>query len=101
MFLVDMRKSMADHFFICDPELMRRSYVFLIGRQVSKRRTIGQGVFGFREIVGEEFMTMFLSVFSRMVQNRHNWSGIYQINPNYFVKHTYSFLIRIFIFGYL
>ncbi|EMS59525.1 hypothetical protein CFC21_036941 [Triticum aestivum] len=28
--------------------------------QVSKRRTIGQGVFGFREIVGEEFMTMFL-----------------------------------------
>uniref|UniRef100_A0A453CBW7 Uncharacterized protein n=1 Tax=Aegilops tauschii subsp. strangulata TaxID=200361 RepID=A0A453CBW7_AEGTS len=36
--------------------------------RVSWRRTIGQGVFGFREIVGEEFMTMFLSVFSSMVQ---------------------------------
>uniref|UniRef100_M8AH74 Uncharacterized protein n=1 Tax=Aegilops tauschii TaxID=37682 RepID=M8AH74_AEGTA len=47
-----------------------RSYLPSSSRllEVSWRRTIGQGVFGFREIVGEEFMTMFLSVFSSMVQ---------------------------------
>ncbi|KAI4987568.1 hypothetical protein ZWY2020_020368 [Hordeum vulgare] len=35
---------------------------------VSRRRPIGQRVFGFREIVWEEFMIMFMSVFSSMVQ---------------------------------
>ncbi|KAI4987577.1 hypothetical protein ZWY2020_020377 [Hordeum vulgare] len=35
---------------------------------VRGRRTMGQGVFGFRGIIGEEFMAMFLPVFSNMVQ---------------------------------